>query len=46
MGTIVGDYIGATIAPEIRGTSFWGPYNKDPTISGTLLGSPHFRKLP
>ena len=30
--------------PKIRGTSFWGPYNfnKDPTIYGTILGSPIF----
>ena len=27
---------------ENRGTLFWGPYNKDPTISGTILGSPIF----
>ena len=25
-----------------KGYLFWGPYNKDPTISGTLLGSPVF----
>ena len=25
-----------------RGTLFWGPYNKDPTIWGTILGSPIF----
>ena len=25
---------------------FWGPYNKDPTIWGTILGSSYFRKLP
>ena len=31
---------------KLGGTLFWGPYNKDPTISGTLLGSPHSRKLP
>ena len=24
---------------RIRGTLFWGPYNKDPTILGTTLGS-------
>ena len=23
-------------------TLFWGPYNKDPTIQGTILGSPIF----
>ena len=28
--------------PKIRGTLFWGPYNRDPTISGTVLGSPIF----
>ena len=28
--------------PTIRGTLFWGPYNKDPTISGIRLGSPIF----
>ena len=28
--------------PKIRGTLFWGPYNKDPIISGTILGSPIF----
>ena len=22
--------------PKIRGTLFWGPYNKDPTIRGTI----------
>ena len=26
--------------PKMRGTLFWGPYNKDPTISGAKLGSP------
>ena len=26
--------------PEIRGTLFWGPYYKDPTNLGTILGSP------
>ena len=30
---------------------FWGPYNKDPTIQGTFLGSPifgnpHVRRVP
>ena len=28
--------------PKIGGTLFWGPYNKDPTNSGTLLGSQFF----
>ena len=28
--------------PKIRGTLVWGPYNKDPTISGTIVGSPIF----
>ena len=27
--------------PQIRGTLFWGPYNKDP-IWGVILGSPIF----
>ena len=25
---------------------FWGPYNKDYNILGSILGSPHFWKLP
>ena len=28
--------------PKTGGTLLWGPYNKDPTISGTILGSPIF----
>ena len=28
--------------PKIGGTLFGGPHNKDPTISGTILGSPIF----
>ena len=28
--------------PKIRGTLFWGPSNKDPTIYGAILGSPIF----
>ena len=28
--------------PKSRGALLWGPYNKDPTISGTILGSPIF----
>ena len=28
--------------PKIRVTLFWGPYNKDPAIPGTILGSPIF----
>ena len=27
---------------ENEGTLFWGPYNKDPSIWGTRLGSPVF----
>ena len=27
---------------ENRGTLCWGSYNKDPTISNTILGSPIF----
>ena len=25
-----------------RGIVFWGPYNRDPIISGTILGTPIF----
>ena len=32
--------------PKIRGALFRGPYNTDPTILGTILGSPVIRKLP
>ena len=32
--------------PKIRGSLFWCPYNRDPDISGTILGSPIFGKLP
>ena len=28
--------------PKIRSTLSWGPYNKDPTIGGTIFGSPIF----
>ena len=28
--------------PKIRGTLFWGPYNKDPTSLGAILESPFF----
>ena len=28
--------------PKIRGTSFWGPHNKDPSILGSILGFPLF----
>ena len=28
--------------PKIRGTLLWSSYNKDPTILGTILGSPIF----
>ena len=30
--------------PKFKGTLFGGPYNKDPTIWVTILGSPIFRK--
>ena len=31
--------------PKIRGTLYFGgPYNKDPTIEGTIVGSPIFGK--
>ena len=29
-----------------KGTLNWGPYNKDPTIWGTILGSPIFGNPP
>ena len=32
--------------PKIRGTLFWGLNNKDYSISGSILGSPYFGKLP
>ena len=33
--------------PKIRGTLFWGPYNKDPTTYlGYYIRVPYFRKLP
>ena len=28
--------------PKIRGTLFWGPCDKDPTVWGAILGSPIF----
>ena len=31
---------------KIRGTLFGGPYNKDYSILGSILGSPYFGKLP
>ena len=31
------EYMGIS---ESRGYPIWGPYNKDPTIFGTMLGSP------
>ena len=30
----------------MRGSSLWGPYNKDPTIEGTILRSPFETKTP
>ena len=32
--------------PEIRGTLFGGPYSKDYSMLGYILGSPYFGKLP
>ena len=32
--------------PKIRGALFWGPYNKDQTIEGTIVGSPPFSETP
>ena len=31
---------------KIMGTFFGGPYNKDYSILGSILGSPYFGKLP
>ena len=28
--------------PKTSGTLYWDPYNKDPAIKGTILGSPIF----
>ena len=40
------EYLGQEAAkwelPKIRGTLFWGPYKKDPTIQSTILGSTIF----
>ena len=30
------------VSENLGGALFWGPYNKDPTISGTVFGSPIF----
>ena len=32
--------------PKIRGELFGGPYTKDNSILGSILGSPNFGKLP
>ena len=32
--------------PNIRGTFLGGPYNKDCSIWGSMLGHPHLGKLP
>ena len=32
--------------PKIRGNLFGGPYNKDYSILGSILGSPYFGELP
>ena len=34
------------VVSQIRGTLFRGPYNKDYSILGSILGSPYFGKLP
>ena len=31
--------------PKIGGTLSWGPYSKDPTISGAILGPPLFGNM-
>ena len=38
-GSLKGLYKGLEF-PKIRGTLFWGPFNKDPSILGIILGSP------
>ena len=39
--------IGIWEFPKIRGTLFWGPENKDPSINlGYYIRVPYFRKLP
>ena len=32
--------------PQLRGTFFGGPYKKDYSILGSILGYPYFGKLP
>ena len=32
--------------PKIRSTLLGGPYNKDYSLLGSILGSPYFGKLP
>ena len=32
--------------PKIRGTLFWGPYNKGPIYLGYYIRVPYFRKRP
>ena len=41
-GDLVSSYTCNWEFPKIRGTLFWGPYNQDPTIWGTIFGSPIF----
>ena len=38
-------YLGCRGFSEL-GVSFWGPYNKDYSILGSILGSPFLGKLP
>ena len=40
-----GSYLSCGGFPKI-GVPFWGPHNKDYNILGSILGSPHFGKLP
>ena len=37
-------FLGSGGFQKIGGTLFWGPYDKDPTILGTILGVPYFPK--
>ena len=43
---VVKGYIGVYRFPKIRGTLVGGPYNKDHSIWGAILGFPYVGKLP
>ena len=36
------DHTKKGVSENTGSTLFWGPYNKDPTIKGTVVGSPMF----